>query len=216
MARERYKLDLKTGKMVRVEGKGSSAEEASLRGLPSELTTKDRSDPTKIHALDPMSVREQIVRDRGKELTQAKHDKPALEHRPLPLTQERVDHIRARVWRVTVDKAKRKMAAHQPIDLTVGHLWFPTDNIQVYEYRKGNPPSPSDRPKHMKHLRLEIDPTGFCPLPEKLLKKARKKAIKNGGSWRTLPAGVRNFAAEMYEVVDPRAKGSHIITLGDE
>ena len=52
----------------------------------------------------------------------------------------------------------KKRPPRQP----VRHLWWPRDDMAIYELRDGNPPADVDRPAHLKGYRLEID-LGLVP-----------------------------------------------------
>lgn len=73
--------------------------------------------------------------------------------RAWTVTQERVDKKRARVqFNIAVEAAKRKTR-----EAPVRHLWFPENTVRKSELRDGNPPSDTDRPVHLRGLKLVID-----------------------------------------------------------
>ena len=158
---------------IRFDSNGNKIEEAGraspellredLRALPSELLTKDAGDADRIYESDEAHVQQSILRDyataaAGK--TPEAEDKLGAEAvRGGRLTQESVDFVRLRVMRAisTNDLTPGEK-------LKVSHLWFPRDDVNAYELRMGNPPADSQRPKHLRRLRLEIDlSTGRLP-----------------------------------------------------
>lgn len=141
-----------------------------LRKLPSDYVTDEIEDIDRVHELDPDHVVESLVEERSlaeqkteeqrktrvsRLLEDVPHD------RPIKLTQPRVDWVRLRVLSAVLGTLAEQAAAGRRPDFGVRHLWFPEDNVNHYELRRGNPPSPSDRPKHMKNIDLVIDV--LCP-----------------------------------------------------
>lgn len=139
-----------------------------LRSLPGEYVTKDIAEPNKIHELDPQHVVNQILDDKvtGKDSSKLddkeKPRDPEFDEVPpgqtRELYQKGVDVVRLRVLKSLVERQilRLKRGANL-VDLKVRHLWFPENNLNHYELRTGNPPPDSERPKHMRGFRLELD-----------------------------------------------------------
>jgi hypothetical protein len=152
-----------TGKLLRKD----------LRDLPGDLVTEDETDESKVHALDPDHVQKDIIADYGKQ--EAPEEAPPEELETFhPISgdcgQEVVDQIILRSIKAILTTQYANMIKNRTIDLGVRHLWFPEDDSAHYELRRGNPPSPSDRPKHMRRLELAVDPT---LVPERIKSRLR-------------------------------------------
>lgn len=70
-----------------------------------------------------------------------------------PFDQGAVDEVRTAVLMQLLVSAVRAEVRKPP----VRHLWFPRASTRAYDLRDGNPPSDTDRPKHLRGLRLELD-----------------------------------------------------------
>lgn len=157
------------------EGKASpELKPEHLRKLPANYVTKDIADPDKIHELDVPHIvdaltEEQEKRDLEGSKTETMADalpklKCAQPGETVPLSQWEIDVVRMRVIKARVDHMVfMKMNHNVAPDLKTKHLWFPEDNVNIYELREGNPPADKDRPKHMRGLRLEIDVENLPP-----------------------------------------------------
>jgi hypothetical protein len=73
------------------------------------------------------------------------------------MKQDDVDEIR---MRVTIHWVRGLLKSGVMTLTTVRphHLWFPVDDLGVYELRQGNAPSNPDRPRHLRGLELWLDP----------------------------------------------------------
>lgn len=80
-------------------------------------------------------------------------------YKKFSFSQRIIDEIRFRVWlhylRTHLENPKKDLCK-------ICHIWFPYDEPTSYELRSGNAPSDSDRPKHLKKFKLEID-ISFIP-----------------------------------------------------
>lgn len=140
---------------------------AELRALPGELVGSDTDDPNKAHELDAPHVRRVIVKDFVKEQTKAPEPETASSvtkklwapgpGERAPVRQWFVDVARMRVIKALVNTWAAQFARGGTPDLTPCHLWFPTDNVNEYVLRMGNPPSRKDRPKYLRDIDLVID-----------------------------------------------------------
>jgi len=138
-----------------------------LRKLPGELVTKEKADPDKAHAIDAPHVVESIIHDRAEEIKKADDkpvDKPILRAaKPgeyVPLSQQQIDIVRMRVLSSLIDQFIKWAGGDKTVDredFGVRYLWFPDNNVNNYELRDGNPPSDTDRPKHMRRFELVCD-----------------------------------------------------------
>lgn len=148
--------------MTIVKNKISNVLPVDMRQLPEAMTTKECGDPDRIHKHDPPHIRRFIVKEYAKRMF--KQEPPAKigkfyfaalvkgltkAGRMKRLDQEVVDWIRGLTlcgW-----------AAKRPVREDVGHLWFPTDSAETYEFRPGRAQTRGERPKHMRNLSLELD-----------------------------------------------------------
>lgn len=73
------------------------------------------------------------------------------------MTQDEVDEVRMRVTIHWV-RGLLKKGVLQLGTVPKHHLWFPADDVNIYELRQGNAPPSSDRPRHLKKLELWLDP----------------------------------------------------------
>lgn len=162
----------KDGKFV--EGKaGPEQLPEHMRALPSSFITKHEAEGDKVHELDPPHIVEALVKD----LTEKEQPKPTLDGLPLavqalsasmaplgavvPLNQRRIDVVRFRIIRSRIDRLCKEAEAGtiklEDALKNVDHVWFPEDNVNKYELRKGLPPPNSMRPKRLHNYRLELD-----------------------------------------------------------
>lgn len=133
-----------------------------LRQLPSDMVTKDIGDADKIHEEDPDYIQADLLAKQEKANLAKDTSLSALEglkRLPLgekvPLNQERVDVIIGWVIFGFIRNALEAVERGKDVDLEqVFHLWFPSDNANIYELKHGNPPSDIDRPKHLRGYRL--------------------------------------------------------------
>lgn len=153
-----------------------------IKGNPVSVLVSDRpapkahakrtelEDPTRPHELDPQHVRDALEDDhvaREEGFTQPEPEKlkdplPAGDQRPR-LTQYTANIVRLRALKVRIDNAKATANAAGASDdqvrarWGVAHIWFPEPYADHYELRDGNPPADSQRPKHMRGLKLHLD-----------------------------------------------------------
>ena len=132
-----------------------------LRKLPGELVTNDLADPDKAHELDAPHVVDQILEDNlNKESEKPKKPRRqcAQPGERRKLDQWEIDCVRMRVLSSIVNLAVKSAQKGHAWDLSVRHLWFPENEVNIYQVRDGNPPADRDRPKHLRGYRLEVDP----------------------------------------------------------
>ena len=155
-----------------------------MRGLPADYTTKDPSDPDRIHELDPPHIVEALTEEQKK----AEEEPPSSEAvealkalfnevyigRRVPITQERVDVVKfISLWNFVKAQSKKIAAGLQDdIDWRIHHLWFPTPYMHRREKRLGKPPSRILRPAWLKDIDLVLDldswPRSVCDRLEEL------------------------------------------------
>lgn len=134
-----------------------------MRSIPESYTTKDIADGDKVHELDAPHIVEELVHQQkqAEEGQKARTLPQALEAlaaaiAPLgervPLNQTRIDLVRFRLIRTRIQRAA---AANDMSLLRVFYVWFPEDNVNVYEIRDA---LPEKLPKHLRGYALEIDP----------------------------------------------------------
>lgn len=144
-----------------------------LRELPGELVVKndlDIQEEDKIHELDPPHIVEALTYEYQQKIAKDGKEDPKLDTCNLPggplaqigeskkLNQREIDWVRLRLLKVRIDKALQAVEnGHEP-NMEVFHVWFPQDEVNIYEIRPGNPPSDTDRPPHLKGFHLWIDP----------------------------------------------------------
>jgi len=144
-----------------------------LRVLPSELVISndmDIEDADKIHELDPPHIVAALTYEHQKKLAGVDDEAPALDTSDLPggplaqigqrktLSQREVDWVRVRLLKVLIDNAIAASDSGTEPDMSVRHVWFPENEVNIYELREGNPPPACERPRHLKSLDLWIDP----------------------------------------------------------
>lgn len=101
---------------------------------------------------DDRSIGSDFVFDVEETPSGPKFVKREARHEDTCLSKERVQGIRERVYgNLIVSMLKSGMKSWP-----VSHLWFPRDTVNAYELRSGNPPSDSDRPKHMRGYNLVV------------------------------------------------------------
>lgn len=144
-----------------------------LRQLPSEFIAKEVNEQDKIHEVDPKHIKQKILKDRIKEIEDADQPKPPeapkLPDATLPqINQIRrvsnarpldIDLVRMRVMRACLSTEKQRVADGHAPDYGPRYVWFPDDNIDIYELHRGNPPPDSRRPKHLRGIDLWVDLT---------------------------------------------------------
>lgn len=159
-------------------GKGKNLDD-NLKRLPADYVTDDIDDPDRVHEIDPSHVRETVAADRHKEdvLGIEKEVIPTGPPKWMPVTQGLVDIIILKIKRQLLASAKRQWEQFGACDLDVRHIWFPENDIRIYEMRFGNPPARCERPKHLKTLDLVIDPV---TTPQRVLDRIKKdKKLKD-------------------------------------
>ena len=167
--KKRYIVD-KHGTETPVKGhKHKLRNHPGLADLPEELIATDDDDPDKVSALDAPHIKETLVEDHvAKLLEQEKKEDPRIPKigQKRPLDQFQIDLVRLRVCRALIDHA----IYTQELGIFGGfppqHIWFPDDNSNKYEIRDGWGPTNEDRPKHLKHYKLEIDPPAIVESKE--------------------------------------------------
>lgn len=169
-------------------GKGKLLRE-DLRRLPKELLTDEIEDGDKVHELDPEYVRDEVALDAYEKAV----NPPEPEEEPevgvpewKPVRQDFVDMIILRVMKALLESAMARIERGAHHGLKVYHLWFPRNDIREYELRPGNPPGDAERPEHLKHAHIVVDPFA---IPERIMdmikadpKKREKfqKAVADG------------------------------------
>jgi hypothetical protein len=173
------KLIYKDGEWV--EGKASPILlDEELCKLPSEFVTTTVEEADKIHPDDPLHTRLSML----DELEAKANENPIkddIDFDEVPcgdariLYQKGIDVVRMRVLKVIIDNAILLLhKGSTKIDLRVKHLWFPENNLNIYELREGNPPPDSERPKHMRGFRLELDVTR---IPQTVVDKCEARGV---------------------------------------
>jgi len=165
-----YVFDPKTGKFK--AGKASPwLPPEHMRSLPQDFTTKNPSDPDRIHPLDPPHIVEALTEDQTKaqaEKTATKSDdaralanlrSEIYSRDKVPITQIRVDAVKFYSMReiIKVQLLKLREGLIDRIDWSVNHLWFPRPYMGEREIRKGPPPPRSLRPGWIKDIDLVVD-----------------------------------------------------------
>jgi hypothetical protein len=135
---------------------------SDLAALPGELVTNDPTDETRIHEVDPEHVRDTLVHEYFNPETEVDDEPEKTEYSPRPIRvsdagQRGIDAVKVRVWWQLLQGSKVPRAMLSGEGQTVFHVWFPTDSLQVYELRDGNPPARSERPKYLRDANLVID-----------------------------------------------------------
>jgi len=131
-----------------------------VRNLPEELIATDLADPEKVYKSDAPHIIDELSEEHIKAQETPKEIKKlrcAQVGEYVPLSQWEIDVVRMRVIKTTVDSMLVWADRGIEPDYSVNHLWFPDDNVNHYELRKGNPPSNRDRPKHLHGFSIEID-----------------------------------------------------------
>ncbi len=166
-----------------------------MRGLPSDLVTKEIEVEDRVHAEDPPHIVKALASEYAdKELGKvaidpyAEPDAPEVDTR-MPVTQEAIDVRRLAVMRRWANTQKERILNHVPTDMRVKHLCFPDpDNHSHYELHDGNHSACIERVvsgdryqfcQHLKHLKgkqLEID-LGAGQLPATIIAKLRDKGV---------------------------------------
>ncbi len=149
----------------KVVGKGKLLR-PDLRRLPAEYVTDEIHDPNAVHELDGEHIRDELALQRHEKETS---DRPPDDDEAIKLprarrvsnNQETVDLIILMTAKGRMDSAKGLREMGDPEwrqYLKHGHLWFPKDSTDELEWRNGNPPPDSERPKHLRGLDLVVDP----------------------------------------------------------
>lgn len=151
----------------RTRGKGRLLRE-DLRSLPGDLVTDAIAEGDKVHELDDEHTKLGLIEDYKLKQTQDEDEEAAASSKEDPVRgrlteigQRGVDEIRIRVYKAVLNTCIKRLARGYGYRDGVGeklHLWFPEDRATKYELRKGNAPAPSERPRHLRRLQLEIDP----------------------------------------------------------
>lgn len=126
---------------------------------------------------------------------------PETDPRQWTVTQERVDKKRARIqFNIAVEAAKRGTR-----EAPVQHVWFPENTMRKSELRDGNPPSDTDRPRHLRGLRLAIDVSTMSELQwlkvEYIAQQKRKRRAKGKS-----PTQILRGNRELIETLALRAR----------
>lgn len=87
------------------------------------------------------------------------------------LRQEDIDRVRMDLILQRMITFVRKDNLRPP----VAHVWFPKAKLASYALRDGNPPSDSDRPKHLRGKRLEVDVGEIAPSTARAIKELLHK-----------------------------------------
>lgn len=142
----------------KIRGHGRLLRE-DLRRLPSEYVTDDTDDPDAVHELDAEHIRDNVAEERFEKEQSPEQETP---ERVVPdwrpVRQDFVDLIGLRITMTLLNEASARLERGEHHDLKHYHLWFPTNDIRVYELRPGNPPADADRPEHLRNIDLVVDP----------------------------------------------------------
>ena len=162
-----------------------------LRILPGELVTKEIEEDHKIHELDPEHVADtylfeymeraegrdpdEVPRVRDERLSNTWGMPPVGEEVPFSRynpeqNQKFIDLFRARAASVALGNLLDRLRTGKisENEECVFHIWFPSDNLNHYERRAGNPPGESQRPKYLRGYKLHVDLNN--PVPEMMAK----------------------------------------------
>ncbi len=165
-----------------------------LRHLPSDHVTHEVADAERVHALDDPHIVESV----SKEL----HDKERgtyVDHDAKPealgvsgtgdktLSQGKIDEVRLRVIRAYAQTNVKWIAEGGEPDKKPKHLWFPGNDVNVYEMREGNAPADQDRPKHLRGYKLHVD-IWSLELPDTVVSRLEEQALKSGLLHKPKPA----------------------------
>lgn len=198
-----------------VRGKGKLLPER-LRQLPEELVAKDDQDPDRPHELDPKHIVQNLAEEfeenqilRGglneEQWAKKKNEEAAAESRKKkPVKQEFVDLIVMRAIKNEIDHAHYLWRHGKKHEFKVLHLWFPEDDIRVYELRDGNPPADSRRPRHLKGLKLEVD--AKAGIPPRILAQIRASPTMSAAFDSSVQASLDEI---MCELMDRQYGGLH-------
>jgi hypothetical protein len=155
-----------------------------MRGLPSEITTKEDAEADKVHALDPPHVVRALVKDHARaelrdlagETKVTASELAELADAPVgavvPLNQERIDVARMKAAKAILDDMAD--GRRKPDFDGRWHLWFPEDNVNHRTIVAGNAPPDSERPAHLRGYLLWVDP--FC-WPRSITDKLEKHGL---------------------------------------
>ena len=151
-----------------------------LRGLPSELVTREHADIGRVHENDPPHIVRGLIKKFSQGLVTPKDEGAAAdkeagaalgmrlrwspEQGPLPITPYIIDILRMRTIiqmgkqivkysRMGVYKTRKELTDA----LQVHHLWFPENRASRMELRKGLAPRDKQRPSWLMGLDLTID-----------------------------------------------------------
>lgn len=106
------------------------------------------------------------------------------------VSQEAIDLERARVMLTRIEQCLISGDLYRLHREEVTYLWWPTNRIHAYELRTGNPPANADRPKHLRHKRLELDYSvipdwmKYAMIPGGLVSRILDKALEDHGIMR--------------------------------
>jgi hypothetical protein len=135
----------------------------------------DIEDGTKPHELDPDYIvqaleEEKIDREEYGILPEDSPERQAKEALASPLVpfesedprlhridQLAVDKVRMRVLPFSILRAINKKMIGPENKPPIRHFWFPEDDDRNYQLKMGNPPPDSQRPAHLRGLKLEQD-----------------------------------------------------------
>ena len=161
--KKRYTVD-RHGTETEIKGhKHRLRNQPGLQHLPSEVIATDEDDPDKVSVYDAPHIQRELVEEHYKAL-----DKPtkkpsrfppiAQPGEVVPLNQFQVDIVRLRICKALTDVHMAEQREGKFKGIPSRHVWFPEDNVNSYELRDGNPPSDTDRPKHLRRYKLALDP----------------------------------------------------------
>ena len=189
---------LKDGKWE--EGKASpELLSDDLKRLPSDLVTKEPGDADKIWEGDAPHTQDALISDYIDKVT-GKNEKKELKEsfkmaefrknlykdtsKPIPITDENLglERMAATVSLISsalilVDNNSSQWTMEHEDELNerlgVHHLWFDDDNILALELRRGNPPPPKSRKKHLRDKYQVVDPMD----PDRRVKDLMKERL---------------------------------------
>ncbi len=159
--RKRLILNEKTGAFEESHQKAKSLIAEHLRGLPGSFTTRDTSDPDKIHELDPPHIVDALTLEQGR-AEQRREKLPSIyagvDLWGGPFDQFHIDLIKFKVIRNLITTATRFSERGMSFPLRkLHHLWFPKASLDPRQLRTGRPPLRVDLPIYLKDKDLLVD-----------------------------------------------------------
>lgn len=154
-----------------------------LRVLPGDVVATDIDDPDRAHELDAPHIVRSLKKEHEKQAEPEKKTAkgelgklraPGVGER-APVTQWFVDVAKMRVIKVLVDKAMGEVARGlSPNIESQFYLWFPANNVNRYELRKGAPPLDRERPRWMRGIDLRVD---MLSPPKSIVRELKARGV---------------------------------------